>query len=141
MMSCPPKKIDTINTALAELEAQINSCEQALLRFIKEEKMNSENSINSMSTHKINRKLHATPIAIIGIASSMPEWETLRDYWRNIVNKIDCITDVPSSHWSVEDYYESLIPEHQKIKPIVNVVVLFLKLILTRWNLAFLPAF
>jgi polyketide-type polyunsaturated fatty acid synthase PfaA len=108
-MSCPPKKIDTINNGLAELESQINSCEQALLRFIKEEKMNMTNatqSENSMPTNEINRKLHTTPIAIVGMGSLMPQSRTLRDYWRNIVNKIDCITDVPSSHWSVEDYYD-----------------------------------
>jgi acyl transferase domain-containing protein/acyl carrier protein len=108
-MSCPPKKIDTINNGLAELESQINSCEQALLRFIKEEKMNMTNAIqseNSMPTNEINRKLHTTPIAIVGMGSLMPQSRTLRDYWRNIVNKIDCITDVPSSHWSVEDYYD-----------------------------------
>ncbi|WP_168534938.1 type I polyketide synthase [Anabaena sp. UHCC 0253] len=100
---------NSINPALAELEAQINSCEQALLRFIEEKKMNITNatpSENSMSTNTINRKLHTTPIAIIGMASLMPQSRTLRDYWRNIVNKIDCITDVPSTHWSVEDYYD-----------------------------------
>ncbi|BAZ87472.1 type I polyketide synthase [Dolichospermum compactum] len=108
-MSCPPQKIDTIKSSLTELEAQINSFEQAVLKFIEEGKMNSgnlENSINSMSTKEINRKLHTTPIAIIGMASLMPQSRTLRDYWQNIVNKIDCITDVPSSHWSVEDYYD-----------------------------------
>lgn len=109
MMSYPPKKIDTINTSLTELEAQINSCEQALLRFIKEKKMNMTNgtlSENSMSNKEINRKLQANPIAIIGMASLMPQARNLRDYWQNIVNKVDCITDVPSSHWSVEDYYD-----------------------------------
>ncbi|MFN5952855.1 MAG: beta-ketoacyl synthase N-terminal-like domain-containing protein [Dolichospermum sp.] len=108
-MSYPPKKIDTINTSLTELEAQINSCEQALLRFIKEKKMNMNNgtlSENSMSNKDINRKLQANPIAIIGMASLMPQARNLRDYWQNIVNKADCITDVPSSHWSVEDYYD-----------------------------------
>jgi acyl transferase domain-containing protein len=108
-MSSPFQKIDTINSSLADLEAQINSFEQAVLKFIEEGKMNpgnSENSIESMSTKEINRKLHATPIAIIGMASLMPQSRTLRDYWQNIVNKIDCITDVPSTHWSVEDYYD-----------------------------------
>ena len=38
MMSYPSKKIDTINTSFTELEAQINSCEQDLLRFIEEKK-------------------------------------------------------------------------------------------------------
>jgi restriction endonuclease S subunit len=71
-MSSPLQKIDTINSSLTELEAQINSFEQAVLKFIEEGKMNSgnlENSINSMSTKEINRKLHTTPIAIIGMAS------------------------------------------------------------------------
>ena len=109
MMSYPSKKIDTINTSFTELEAQINSCEQDLLRFIEEKKMNMTNgtlSKNSMSTNEINRKLQANPIAIIGMASLMPQARNLRAYWQNIVNKIDCITDVPSSHWSVEDYYD-----------------------------------
>lgn len=95
--------VNPINTALAELEAQINSCEQGLLRFIEGKEMNTE---NFMSINKINRKLHTTPIAIVGMASLMPQSRTLRDYWQNIVNKIDCITDIPSTHWNVEDYYD-----------------------------------
>ncbi|MFM7407928.1 MAG: beta-ketoacyl synthase N-terminal-like domain-containing protein [Cuspidothrix sp.] len=102
-MSCPPKNTEAINSALAELESQINSCEQALTKFIEEKKMNKD---NSMSTNEINRKLHKSPIAIIGMASLMPQSRNLREYWQNIVNKIDCITDVPSTHWSVDDYYD-----------------------------------
>jgi acyl transferase domain-containing protein len=94
---------NSINTAFAELESLVNSCEQAVLRFIEEKKMKSD---NSMSTHKINRKLQQNPIAIVGMASLFPQSRTLRDYWRNIINKADCITDVPASHWSVEDYYD-----------------------------------
>ncbi|MBD2663052.1 polyketide-type polyunsaturated fatty acid synthase PfaA [Richelia sinica FACHB-800] len=94
---------NSINTALAELESLVNSCEQAVLRFIEEKKMKSD---NSMSTHKINRKLQQNPIAIVGMASLFPQSRTLRDYWRNIINKADCITDVPDTHWSVEDYYD-----------------------------------
>ncbi|WP_414755457.1 beta-ketoacyl synthase N-terminal-like domain-containing protein [Anabaena sp. CCY 9910] len=92
-----------IDTALAELEAQINNCEKALLRCIEEKKMKSE---KPMSINKINRQLQHNPIAIIGMASLLPESRNLREYWQNIVNKIDCITDVPSTHWSVEDYYD-----------------------------------
>lgn len=59
-----------------------------------------------MSINKINRQLQHNPIAIIGMASLLPEARNLREYWQNIVNKIDCITDVPATHWSVEDYYD-----------------------------------
>ncbi|MFM2060661.1 MAG: hypothetical protein RLZZ507_331 [Cyanobacteriota bacterium] len=94
---------DLINTALAELESLINSCEKDLIRFIEGKKMKSE---NQMSTHKINRQLQQNPIAIVGMASLLPQARNLRQYWANIVNKIDCITDVPDTHWSVKDYYD-----------------------------------
>ncbi|MBW4563938.1 MAG: acyltransferase domain-containing protein [Mojavia pulchra JT2-VF2] len=93
----------SIDTALAELEAQINSCEKTLIRFIEEKKVKSE---KPMSINKINRQLQQNPIAIVGMASLFPKARNLREYWRNIVNKIDCITDVPDTHWSVKDYYD-----------------------------------
>ncbi|MBW4685473.1 MAG: acyltransferase domain-containing protein [Komarekiella atlantica HA4396-MV6] len=93
----------SIDTALAELEAQINNCEKDLIRSIEEKNMKSEKSI---SINKINRQLQHNPIAIVGMASLLPKARNLREYWQNIVNKIDCITDVPSTHWSVEDYYD-----------------------------------
>ncbi len=94
----------SIDTALAELESLINNCEKAVIRSIEEKKMNSETPV---SIHKLNRQLQHNPIAIVGMASLLPQARNLREYWQNIVNKIDCITDVPSSHWSVEDYYDS----------------------------------
>ncbi|MBD6614629.1 acyltransferase domain-containing protein [Komarekiella sp. 'clone 1'] len=93
----------SIDTALAELEAQINNCEKDLIRSIEGKKMKSEKSV---SINKINRQLQHNPIAIVGMASLLPKARNLREYWQNIVNKIDCITDVPSTHWSVEDYYD-----------------------------------
>jgi len=52
------------------------------------------------------RSLHETPVAIIGLASIFPEAHNVQEYWDNILNKINCIIDVPASHWKVEDYYD-----------------------------------
>ena len=93
----------SIDTALAELESLINNCEQAVIKSIEGKKMKSDKSV---SINKINRQLQHNPIAIVGMASLLPKARNLREYWQNIVNKIDCITDVPSTHWSVEDYYD-----------------------------------
>ncbi|MBD2492826.1 type I polyketide synthase [Nostoc sp. FACHB-280] len=93
----------SIDTALAELEAQINSCEKTLIRYIEEKKMTTD---KPMSINKLNRQLQQNPIAIVGMASLFAKARNLREYWQNIINKIDCITDVPPSHWSVEDYYD-----------------------------------
>ncbi|MBD2431551.1 type I polyketide synthase [Fischerella sp. FACHB-380] len=93
----------SIEIALAQLEEQINNCEKAVTRFLEVKKRMSD---NSMGIEKINRKLQHNPIAIIGMASLFPQAKNLREYWQNIVNKFDCITDIPPTHWSVEDYYD-----------------------------------
>ncbi len=49
--------------------------------------------------------MHETPVAIIGLASIFPEAHNTQEYWDNILNKINCIIDVPESRWSLEDYY------------------------------------
>jgi acyl transferase domain-containing protein/NAD(P)-dependent dehydrogenase (short-subunit alcohol dehydrogenase family) len=52
------------------------------------------------------QKLHQTPIAIIGMASVFPNSMNLREFWNNIVNRADCIIDVPESRWKIDDYYD-----------------------------------
>ncbi|MDJ0591143.1 MAG: beta-ketoacyl synthase N-terminal-like domain-containing protein, partial [Pleurocapsa sp. MO_226.B13] len=47
-----------------------------------------------------------TSIAIVGMSGIFPQAKNLRQYWSNIVNEVDCITDVPPSRWNVDDYYD-----------------------------------
>jgi acyl transferase domain-containing protein/NAD(P)-dependent dehydrogenase (short-subunit alcohol dehydrogenase family) len=56
----------------------------------------------------------APPLAIIGIGCLFPKAENLTAYWSNIVNGIDAITDVPPTHWRIEDYYaeDPKAPDH-----------------------------
>ncbi|MBF2067745.1 MAG: acyltransferase domain-containing protein [Calothrix sp. C42_A2020_038] len=91
-----------IDTALSQLSEEINDCEKVLFKFIEEKKRMSDKT----QPVNLNRKLKDNPIAIIGMASLFPQSRTLREYWENIINKVDCITDIPDSHWSVEDYYD-----------------------------------
>ena len=46
------------------------------------------------------------PIAIVGMAGAFAAAKDLGEYWANILDEVDCITDVPDSHWSVDDYYD-----------------------------------
>ncbi|MGG6285201.1 beta-ketoacyl synthase N-terminal-like domain-containing protein [Leptolyngbya sp. AN03gr2] len=57
-------------------------------------------------TESLNGQLQRNPIAIVGIASVFPQAQNLQEYWENILHEVDCITDVPSSRWSVDDYYD-----------------------------------
>jgi acyl transferase domain-containing protein/acyl carrier protein len=50
--------------------------------------------------------IQENPIAIIGLSSIFPRSENLSEYWNNIFHEIDCITEVPSSRWDVDAYYD-----------------------------------
>lgn len=45
-------------------------------------------------------------VAIIGMSGVFPKARDLREYWENIIHKIDCITDVPESRWKIDEYYD-----------------------------------
>ncbi|MEM6401950.1 MAG: beta-ketoacyl synthase N-terminal-like domain-containing protein, partial [Cyanobacteria bacterium P01_D01_bin.116] len=49
----------------------------------------------------------SSDVAIIGMAGIFPQAKNLQEYWQNIVDGVDCITDVPSSRWNIDEYYDS----------------------------------
>lgn len=51
------------------------------------------------------KNLINTPIAIIGMSAIYPGANNKEEYWNNIINRVDSITDVPSSRWNIDDYY------------------------------------
>jgi acyl transferase domain-containing protein/NAD(P)-dependent dehydrogenase (short-subunit alcohol dehydrogenase family) len=53
------------------------------------------------------RAVAQTPIAIVGIACMFPRAKTLEDYWANVRDGVDAISDVPESHWNPEDYFST----------------------------------
>ncbi|MFJ3801178.1 SDR family oxidoreductase [Streptomyces sp. NPDC090088] len=47
-----------------------------------------------------------TPIAIVGAGALLPGSPDVAGFWRTVVTGRDLITDVPPTHWLVEDYYD-----------------------------------
>lgn len=45
-------------------------------------------------------------IAVIGVGALFPGAPDTGGFWRNILAGSDLITDVPGSHWLIEDYYD-----------------------------------
>ena len=60
----------------------------------------------SLNPREIHTKRQQTPIAIISMAFIFPQAKNLQEYWEKIIHKVDCITDVPASRWSIDDYYD-----------------------------------
>lgn len=53
------------------------------------------------------RRLARDPIAIVGMSGLLPKAHTHREYWQNIIDGVDCTSEVPASRWSLNDYYDA----------------------------------
>lgn len=49
----------------------------------------------------------AEPIAIVGIGAIFPGRGDTTGFWRDIFEGRDLISDVPSTHWLIDDYYDA----------------------------------
>jgi len=55
------------------------------------------------------RRLGGQPadVAVIGIATVLPKANSARQYWENIIAKVDAITEIPSHRWDWRLYYDA----------------------------------
>ncbi|NRD74801.1 KR domain-containing protein [Shewanella sp. VB17] len=56
---------------------------------------------------RLNKRLKDMPIAIVGMASIFANSRYLNKFWDLISEKIDAITELPSTHWQPEDYFDA----------------------------------
>ncbi|OBA75867.1 hypothetical protein A5641_23790 [Mycobacterium sp. 1554424.7] len=45
------------------------------------------------------------PVAVVGVSALFPGSPEAERFWRNIVGGADLFSEVPASHWSIDDYY------------------------------------
>ncbi|UML92518.1 type I polyketide synthase [Shewanella xiamenensis] len=64
-------------------------------------------STDEKADKRLNKRLKDMPIAIVGMASIFANSRYLNKFWDLICDKIDAITNVPESHWSIDDYYDA----------------------------------
>ena len=57
-------------------------------------------------SHEDRAAVH-TPIAIVGISCLFPGAGGLRDYWANVRDGVDAISDIPDSHWKTSDFFDA----------------------------------
>ncbi|MHB8708612.1 MAG: beta-ketoacyl synthase N-terminal-like domain-containing protein, partial [Desulfuromonadales bacterium] len=59
----------------------------------------------TQETGNLANPVSPTPLAIIGIGCFFPGAENSDAYWVAVREGLDAITDIPASHWRVQDYY------------------------------------
>lgn len=64
-----------------------------------------ESAATSVRTIVQDRSAQPEPIAIVGMSCFLPAANTIEQYWLNILNKVDTITEVPSDYWNWRDLF------------------------------------
>ena len=59
-----------------------------------------------MSTKSNKSRMQQEPLAIVGMACLFPKADDVGAYWANLKNGVDTITDIPSTHWNVDDFFD-----------------------------------
>ena len=61
----------------------------------------------TLNTDTAFRETPPTPLAIVGLGCLFPKADGPGAYWANVKNAVDCITDVPPTHWNPDDYFDA----------------------------------
>lgn len=76
----------------------------------------SNQNTHGVSARKVVRKVvskveetnkASSDIAIIGLALKCPEADNVDEFWKNLCEAKDCITEIPKERFCVDDYYNS----------------------------------
>lgn len=57
--------------------------------------------------NRVANKLDLPEIAVIGMSGRYPKADNIDEYWNNIINGVDCITEIPKSRWDYTKYFNS----------------------------------
>ncbi len=57
---------------------------------------------------QMERRSHSAPqdIAIVGLSGRYPEAESVDEFWENLLNGRDCVTEVPKDRWDMSRYFD-----------------------------------
>ena len=61
---------------------------------------------NEAKTNNNGHPGTAIPVAVVGMSAIYPGEPGLLGYWRTVIGRRDAISEVPPSHWLIEDYFD-----------------------------------
>ncbi len=64
-------------------------------------------SLNIREGSALSLEPSNTPLAIVGIGCLFPKAAGPGFYWANVKNGVDCIEEVPPTHWDPNDYFDA----------------------------------
>ena len=74
----------------------------------------STNGIERLNALREERDAHATAdaggmpadVAVIGLSCLLPQAENPAEYWSNIIDSVDAVTEIPPERWDWRPYFD-----------------------------------
>ena len=83
-------------TTIKELHQELSSDADAYLKSL---------SPKQVKVKETEPRKQDDPIAIIGMSCLFPKANDLETFWQNIINKVDCIEEIPQDQWDWSSLY------------------------------------
>lgn len=82
--------------------------EEVMEEVVEAEKLPALRIPNSKSrfVKNVQNKKEEMDIAIIGVAGKYPKADNIMEFWENLSNGVDCITEIPEERWEYDLYFD-----------------------------------
>lgn len=94
----------------------MDNIEKILLK-IKKNEINLKDGIEMIKRYKeelLPYTVEDNDIAVIGISGRFPGAKNIDEFWSNLKNKKNCVTEVPKERWDIDQYYDNGSTEGKK---------------------------
>jgi len=75
---------------------------ESLARYLQ-----AEGAVSPTVTRTVRKGDANEPIAVIGYSLRMPGAQNAEEFWQNLKEGVDCITEVPARRWDVDAFYDA----------------------------------
>ncbi|MES2824533.1 MAG: SDR family NAD(P)-dependent oxidoreductase [Pseudomonadota bacterium] len=96
---------ETIATALPDSQNKISSQNKSFTPYALKQLSSWRNQLASRIVAGKSSTYQIQPIAVIGMAGQFPQAKNLDEFWENIAQGKNCISQVSAKRWDVDSYY------------------------------------
>ena len=79
----------------------------AATKMLAPQPQTSVTRVSQSASSQSAQPVQAGPTAIVGISGRYPGAENLAQYWQNLVNGVDSVTEIPDIRWNIDEHYSS----------------------------------
>jgi len=94
-----------LNTSLAAPDVKLTAAPDVKVGSVRTELVKRQLSTENFS--QMSDIAAKQPIAIIGLSGRYPKAKTIADFWQNLKNGEQCISEIPNQRWDGKRYYHA----------------------------------